>query len=392
MTEINDEMLHVFHKASVEALSKRGHVNILLGGKTGTGKSTLVNAMFGQEIAKTGQGKPVTQHFSKHSKEGCPVSIYDSKGLELADYQIIQSELMQKLQELNSSPDPKEHVHVAWLCIAEGARRVEDAEVSLAKSLASLKIPVIVAITTAVSDQGFQAEVKKQFPMAKAVVRVNSVPFQMDEDVTLPAKNLEALVDATMNVVPEAHKNAFLSAQKVKLSLKVAEAEGYVAAATIAAAAVGATPIPFSDAIALAPIQIGMMAKISAIFGIHVSDEFLSKFMTAAGGASMVGKTVATGLFKLFPGVGTILGGMISAGTAGTLTKLMGDKYISVLKEMFEKNPDHVPDATEVGEALAGKMRMMDPALVAMAAEAAFKFVDEKKAPEKEAKLEPAKS
>ena len=34
--------------------------NILVAGITGTGKSTLLNAVFGNEAAKTGTGKPVT--------------------------------------------------------------------------------------------------------------------------------------------------------------------------------------------------------------------------------------------------------------------------------------------------------------------------------------------
>jgi predicted GTPase len=41
-------------------------LNILVIGKTGVGKSTLINAIFGEETAKTGAGFPVTQYFEKY--------------------------------------------------------------------------------------------------------------------------------------------------------------------------------------------------------------------------------------------------------------------------------------------------------------------------------------
>ncbi|WYX20332.1 GTPase [Achromobacter xylosoxidans] len=49
-----------------------GRVNILVAGKTGVGKSTLINAVFRGELAKTGAGKPVTQTTQEFSRPGHP--------------------------------------------------------------------------------------------------------------------------------------------------------------------------------------------------------------------------------------------------------------------------------------------------------------------------------
>ena len=37
--------------------------NILIAGKSGVGKSSLLNYIFGEEVAETGAGKPVTTEY-----------------------------------------------------------------------------------------------------------------------------------------------------------------------------------------------------------------------------------------------------------------------------------------------------------------------------------------
>ena len=43
---------------------KLAQLNVLIIGKTGVGKSTLVNSIFGESITEEGLGKPVTQKLS----------------------------------------------------------------------------------------------------------------------------------------------------------------------------------------------------------------------------------------------------------------------------------------------------------------------------------------
>lgn len=348
-------------KSAVEkAMSERGFVNVLVVGKTGTGKSTLVNTVFNEKIAETGQGRPITQKMRRYTKEGSPVSIYDTKGLEVADYGAILDDLKSKVREINRSERADDHVHVAWLCIAEGARRVEEAELELAKILDELSIPMIVAITTAVSDQGFRAEVRDAFHSASNVVRVNSEPYVMDEDVVVPVKGVDVLVDATMEVVPKGQKSAFAAAQRIKVDHKVKRSHVAVASAAALAMGAGATPIPFSDAAAIVPIQVGMIASISAIFGLNVTTGFLTTLVTSSlggAGGTLAGRALVGGLLKLIPGVGSVIGGAISATVAGAITTAFGEAYIAVLKKLVTDNPDRELTAEEIARALKERLK-----------------------------------
>src|SRR5712692_7887163 len=102
-----------------EALKKRGKVNIVIAGKTGIGKSTLVNAVFQGNFAETGDGRPVTQTTREITKEGIPLSIFDTRGLEISEYKNTVQELERLIQERRKSQDPNQHIHLAWVCISD---------------------------------------------------------------------------------------------------------------------------------------------------------------------------------------------------------------------------------------------------------------------------------
>lgn len=113
------------------------------------------------------------------------------------------------------------------------------------------------------------------------------------------------------------------------------KAENAVAVAVAATAATGAVPIPFADAPLLIGEQVTLMASICGIYGIDVGKDGLKMLATTAigaGGAAIVGKTIATNLLKLIPGAGTVVGGAVSAGTAGLVTLAMGKAFIEVCK------------------------------------------------------------
>lgn len=123
--------------------------------------------------------------------------------------------------------------------------------------------------------------------------------------------------------------------KSIEITKMIEKAENIVAAAVAATAATGAIPIPFADMPLLIAEQVTMMASICAVFNIDVKKDGLKALATAAigaGGAGLVGRTIATNLLKLIPGAGSVAGGAISAGTAGVITYAIGKAFIEVCK------------------------------------------------------------
>lgn len=133
----------------------------------------------------------------------------------------------------------------------------------------------------------------------------------------------------------------------LELRKMIEKADNAVAVAVAGTAATGAIPIPFADMPLLIGEQVTMMAAICAVFKIDIKKDGLKALASAAigaGGAGIIGKSIATNLVKLIPGAGTVAGGAVSAGTAGVITLAVGKAFIEVCKanKMGKLNDDEI--------------------------------------------------
>ncbi|GAA9658954.1 hypothetical protein HpHCM55_06830 [Helicobacter pylori] len=161
----------------------------------------------------------------------------------------------------------------------------------------------------------------------------------------VPIEGLEELVDETKKCLIDAKKNKekhFLLIQKANIQVRkqamIDESKTIIHVASVVAGSVGLIPIPFSDALAIAPIQAGMIYKMNDAFGVKIEDSVAASLITGLLGVTavaQVGRTLVNGLFKLIPGVGSVVGAVISGTTAVAITEGIGFAYLKVLKKCF---------------------------------------------------------
>ncbi|MGF2146195.1 YcjF family protein [Vagococcus fluvialis] len=337
----------------VNAINEKVHnlntLNIAIIGKSGVGKSTLINSLFRENFAETGLGRPVTQEIRKISKKNYPLAIYDTPGFELSNDQQdkVKDELLELINKGYNSKDVNDAIHCVWYCVNVGGNRTFDSsEIEWLKEFTEsnkkTKVPIMVVLTQAIPKNKaieMKSLVEKENLDIVKVVPVLAQDMEFDEDYTARSYGLDNLIDIMTEVLPIELQETLQNVQIASLKAKKKASQAVVATAVAAAFGEGFSPVPFSDAALLVPTQVGMISGITVIFGMDVSKSFLTGFISSAIGASgttILGKTLVSNLLKFIPGVGTVAGGVISGTTASLLTTALGLTYIQIMEMIFK--------------------------------------------------------
>lgn len=336
-TAVNKEYADDLVAQTQRQVDKMEPINIIVAGKTGSGKSTLINALFRDNIAETGVGKPVTQSIERISKEGIPLTLYDTKGLELtpeAQVEVLKS--LNNLIKTQKDKGQRESIDVAYYCINSIMARIEPFEIELIEAL-SEHIPVVIVLTQYLGQESneFVNYLKEMDLPVKGIVPVLAKPYLIQGEQYIPSHGLQDLVDLSLKIIPDSVQKAFINAQQIDLDRKVKDARSWARRYIRGSFGVGFTPIPIADSAILIPMQIGMLAHITSIFGLSLNKSQIVSIIAGiggTGGATAAGKYIVSQVFKLIPGLGTITGGVVSGTTASVLTMTLAYSYIDVLK------------------------------------------------------------
>ncbi len=299
--------------------------NIMIIGATGVGKSSLINLIFGEDIAKIGIGKPVTKEITKYENKSVPVVIYDSIGYEL---EIDKSEKhTQNITEfiLENKNSVENQIHIVWYAVSIVGHRITDFDIKALEDIRKTKTPIALILTKC-----DLSDVEKDIKPMKNFIHenINWLPaFALTiNKINNGYLELNNLINWTINSLPEGVQAGFIKAQRVNLEEKRKKAKSIILHHATGGGLVGFVPIPFSDAPILIANEMGMVARIMNIYNLDSYIDLVKSLVGAGIGEfiSSIAIWLVGQLIEFIPGVGSIIGATITASVAATITYTIG--------------------------------------------------------------------
>ena len=261
---INSENLSIIIKENVKELIRElikkneiNHLNLQVIGKTGVGKSTLLNSIFGKKVAEEKKGEPCTMETKCYeSKKYDFIRIYDTRGIEISkDFNIdsVFSETLKEIKNKCEVNEPDDLIHCLLYCFTGTRFERDEGEilVKLRKTYEGKKLPIILVLTQDIEEEGEDdndednknnEDGNKQLiesinkiieekcgetlsDKAKDItlVKVLAKKKKLQKKIIIPPKGLDILIEKCLEKGEYSSKFACLSAIKISAEKKINE-------------------------------------------------------------------------------------------------------------------------------------------------------------------------
>lgn len=326
-------------------------LNLVVMGKTGAGKSTLINSVLKEDLAPTGIGQAVTRKnkiYSKHmllplgraddsggrhGMVGKTLNLYDTVGLE-----IDSSSTENTLREIKGfikkaqAEERENDITLVWFCVNWRSNRFESYEVELIRSLSiEHEIPFVLVLTQCFSNEmsKLEEQVKKDFPEIP-IARVLAKDYKLRSG-TVPAYGITKLLQQsaidynTCKVkVLESKLNKLSDDKKQRIAKMRMDGIECIDSYSDKAMKIGFVPggcIPVVHGMCIA-----MITALNKIVGINSTKGFASDIFADA----IVG-LIATPLMAV---------PILSAGVAYIYVAAVGEAYLDSLLSVVKRSTD----------------------------------------------------
>lgn len=371
-TKMLDQLL-MLKTMTVDAREPR----IALVGRRGSGKSSLINAMFGQErqyvsSVKSGTGKGKWLWYPSDAEP--KIRLLDSRGLGESEAPTEEFEEDTPLDELiKAVTEEQPDVFLFLIKAKEADSRIEEDLQELNKLRKIVKenhhydVPVICVVTQVdeldpphYKQVPFDANPKKkknideaialmskrfkdsEIPLLNIIPTCSYIDFDESGNIEYDMRwNIDLLSDYLIEALPSEAKLKTAKAMQSQF-VKKKFARTIVGTFTAIAGLIGAEPIPFADFPILTGIQGLMIVVIGFIADKEINTKTASEFIAALGINVGIGLLVREGVraaVRFIPGAGLVVSGAV----AGAVTYGIGQAAIAYFVE--NKNIDQAKEA-----------------------------------------------
>ena len=226
------------------------HLNLQIIGKTGVGKSTLVNAIFGEKVADVKKGEPCTMETKCYESEKYDfIRIYDTRGIEISkdfDIEKVFNETLKDIKEKCEKNEPDNLIHCLLYCFTGTRFEREEGEilVKLRQTYEGKKLPIILVLTQDLGEEdeedgedGFKQlyesinkiieekceQSLSNNPKSISLIQILAKEKKLSKKITIPPKGLDILIEKCLEKGEYSSKYACLSAIKFSGEKKIRE-------------------------------------------------------------------------------------------------------------------------------------------------------------------------
>jgi GTP-binding protein EngB required for normal cell division len=145
-----EEPLSMPELTRVSEVAGEGRYNIAVVGRTGVGKSALINYLFGKKVAESGIGRPVTKRgFTRQDFElrGIPGTLFDSWGLEVDNSDEWIADLEEEMRRRGTDRPAEDWFYTIFFCIDACSFRIQHFEISILRRFLDARYRAVVIFT-----------------------------------------------------------------------------------------------------------------------------------------------------------------------------------------------------------------------------------------------------